>query len=69
MCLMKHNVRTLDVKGHFFQYICSKLPGLSYEKIKTDIFDGLQISLLMRNLDFISPLYSAGEVFICDGSQ
>ena len=54
---MQHYVRVLNAEGHCFKYICSKLPGHSYDKIKADVFDGPQTKILMRNTDFISSMY------------
>ena len=53
---MQHYVREPNTEGHCFQYICSKLPGHSYDKIKADVFDGPQIRILMRNTDLISSM-------------
>ena len=50
------NIRALNVEGHCFQYICSKLPGHNYGKIKADVFDGPQIRILMRDPGFISSM-------------
>ena len=53
---MQHYVRELNAEGHCFQYICSKLPGHSYDKIKADVFDGPQTRFLIRDPDFISSM-------------
>ena len=39
---MKEFVKGLNVKGDCFQFICTTFPGLSYDKIKTGVFDGTQ---------------------------
>ena len=53
---MYHYVRELNTEGHCFQYICSKLPGHSYDKIKADVFDGPLTRILMRDPDCISSM-------------
>ena len=39
---MEQFVKVLNVKGDCFQFICTTFPGLSYDKIKTGVFDGTQ---------------------------
>ena len=38
--LMKQFVKALDKQGRCFEYICSKFPNISSEKLKAGIFDG-----------------------------
>ena len=48
--LMKQFVKALDKHGSCFNYIVQKFPGLSMEKLKAGIFDGLQIRKLKPSL-------------------
>lgn len=52
LALMKQFVKALDKEGDCFKYIPSKFPAVTDEKLKADIFDGPQISVLMRGLQF-----------------
>ena len=37
---MKQFVKALETEGEWFQHIITALPGLSFEKISTGVFDG-----------------------------
>lgn len=50
--LMKQYVKALDRNGECFQYILSKFPSLSYEKVKAGVFDGPQIRTLLKDNNF-----------------
>ena len=50
--LMKQIVKALDKYGACFAYICNAFPGLSVEKKKAGIFDGLQIRILIKDYQF-----------------
>jgi hypothetical protein len=50
--LMKQFTQALNKEGTCFQYICSKFPRLSCEKLKAGIFVGPQIRKLMLNSEF-----------------
>ena len=53
---MKQFVKALNKTGSYLKYICRKFPGLSNEKLKADIYDGLQIRMLMKDSDFTSHM-------------
>ena len=53
---MKQFVEALDKEGECFKYLCTKFSGLSYEKIKAEIFDGPQIRHLLKDPEFISAM-------------
>ena len=54
--LMKQFVKTLNVKGDCFQFVCTIFPGLSHDKIKAGIFDGTQIKKLIKCKNFSSSM-------------
>ena len=49
---MKQFLKALNKTGQCFQYISSAFPGLSSEKLKAGIFDGLQIRKLIKDPKF-----------------
>ena len=51
--LMKQFVKALDKNGNCFRYICSRLPGTSYEKLTAGILDRPQIRTLIRDPAFV----------------
>ena len=50
--IMKQFVKALEKDGDCFKYICMKFPGLTIDKLKAGIFDGLQIQKLMNDANF-----------------
>ena len=50
--LMKQLVKALDKNGGCLKYLCRFFPGLSLEKLKAGIFDGLQIGKLISDPNF-----------------
>lgn len=69
--LMKQYVKALDLQGDCFHYICGKFPRLSYEKIKTGVFDGQQIRTLIRDPHFTNSErnWERGLDFIRDSNM
>ena len=57
--LMKQIVKALNKERFWFDYICRTFPALSMEKLKADIFDGLQIRKLMKDPQFQDSVNSA----------
>ena len=55
---MKQFVKTLDFHGDCFKYIGYTFPGLSEEKLKAGIFNGLQIRQLMKDSNFVASMTS-----------
>ena len=53
---MKQFVKALDKNGDCFNYIAKTFPGLSMEKLKASIFDGLQIHKLMQDQTFTAHM-------------
>ena len=51
--LMEQYVKALNTENERYQYIVSVLSALPYENIKTGVFDGPQIRLLVRHQKFI----------------
>lgn len=49
-------MKGLNKNGDWFKYICQSFLGLSAEKLKTGIFDGTQIRIIMNNKDFITHM-------------
>ena len=49
---MKQFFKALNVEGICFQFICATFPGLSYDKIKAGVFDGIQIKKLVKCKSF-----------------
>ena len=54
--LMKQFVKPLRLDGECFQHLLHTFPGLSYEKIKAEVFDGPQIRTLVRNQAFVQAI-------------
>jgi hypothetical protein len=54
--LMKQFVKVLSKDGLCIEYIVHKLPGLTMEKLKAEIFDGPQIIQLIND-----PFHSINE--------
>ena len=52
--LMKQFVKVLDKNSICFNFICKSFPGLSNEKLKTEIFDDPQIRKPIKNINFIN---------------
>ena len=50
--IMKQFVKALNRDGACFRYLCNAFPGMSMEKIKAGIFNGLQIRQLTKDLQF-----------------
>ena len=46
---MKQFVKALHLQGECFQHILHAFAGLSYEKIKAEVFEGSQIRTLVRD--------------------
>ena len=42
------------MEGDYFQFICTTLPGLHYDKIKAGVFDGVHIKKLIKCKKFSS---------------
>ena len=53
---MKQFVKALNKGGECFAYLPKKFPGLSNEKFKEGIFDGLEISQLIKNPNFVKSM-------------
>ena len=53
---MKQFVKTLDQHGACFEYLSSKFPALSKEKLKAGIFDGPQIRELIKDSHFTESM-------------
>ena len=51
--LIKQLVKALDKDVECFKYICRSFPGLSIEKLKAGVVDGLDIQKLMQDENFI----------------
>ena len=49
LCLIKPFTKALDKDGDCFTYLYQDFPGLTMEKLKAGIFDGLQIQQLTRD--------------------
>ena len=58
---MKEFVKALNAEENRYQYILLAFPGLSYEKVKTMVFDGPQIRLLIKDQNFITSYDSCRE--------
>ena len=54
--LMKQFVKALNKDGSCFLYICRSFPGLSDEKLKAGVFDGPQITTLIRDKEFVKSM-------------
>ena len=54
--LMKQFVKALLLDSECFQHILRSFPGLSYEKIKAEVFDGPQIRTLGRDQAFVQAM-------------
>ena len=54
--LMKNFVKSLDVKGPAFTYLCGKFPRLTFEKVKAGVFIGPQIRRLSKDQQFEAVL-------------
>ena len=63
--LMKQFVKALDKHGSCFNYIVRKFPGLSMEKLKAGIFDGLQIRKLIQDQTFTSYMTAVESAAWC----
>ena len=50
--LVKNFVKALDVKVPALTYLCGRFPRLTFEKVKTDVFIGLQIRQLFKDQQF-----------------
>ena len=62
---MKQFVKALSKKGKCFKYICTKFPGLTVEKLKSDISNGPQIRKLINDQEFSSSM-SQQELYAWD---
>ena len=60
--LTKQLVKALRLDGEGFQYLLHKFPGLSYEKIKAEVFDGPQIRALQRDQAFVQTMNDKEKV-------
>ena len=58
---MKEFVKALNTEENRYQYIFLAFPGLSYEKVKTGVFDGPQIRQLIKDQNFITSYDSCRE--------
>ena len=56
LVLMKQFVKALRLDGECFQHLLHTFPGLSYEKIKAGVFDGLQIRTLVLHQAFVQAI-------------
>ena len=54
--LIKQFVKGLPATGSCFNYICRAFPGFTIEKLKTGIFDGLQIRKLIKDPCFVHSM-------------
>ena len=54
--LMKQFVKALNKEDDCFKYICKSFPGLKVEKLKTGVFDGLDIRKLIKDADFVNSM-------------
>ena len=53
---MKQFVKALNKEDDCFKYICKSFPGLKAEKLKTGVFDGLDIRKLIKDADFVNSM-------------
>jgi len=51
--LLKQFIKALPIEGKCFKYHILAFPGLSIEKIKAGVFDGLQILEVIKDEHFI----------------
>lgn len=58
---MKQFVKALDKNEKCFQYICKFFPQISMEKLKAGIFDGPQIRMLIKDLEFRKSMTNVEE--------
>ena len=56
---MKNFVKAMDRESSGFAFLQEKLPRMNMEKLKSGIFDGLQMRELMKNLMFDEVLSEA----------
>ena len=56
--LMKQYVKILDKDEHCFRCLFNACPGLSKEKLKAGILDGLKIWKMIRDKDFMTSMTS-----------
>ena len=54
--MMKQFVKALHLDGDCFRLILRTFPGLSYEKIKAEVFDGPQIRTLECDQAFVQAM-------------
>ena len=54
--LMKQFFKALETEGECFQHIITVLPGLSFENIRADVFDGSQIRTLIHDDQFVAKM-------------
>ena len=59
---MKQFIKTLDVKDDCLQLIFITFPGLSYDKIKTSVFDGTQIKRFTKCKNFSSSMTEVEKI-------
>ena len=53
---MKQFDKALNVEGDCFQFICITFSGLSYDKIKARVLDGMQIKKSIKFKNFSSSM-------------
>ena len=58
---MKEFFKALNTEENRYQYIFLTFPGLSYEKVKTGVFDRPQIRQLIKDQNFITSYDSCRE--------
>ena len=54
-------VKTLNTDGECFQHIFPVLPGLSFEKIESGVFNEPQIRALVRDQEFVRKMNDKGR--------
>ena len=54
--LTEQFVKAFGFNRDCFKYICYTFPGLSEEKLKAGIFNGLEIRQLMKDLSFVASI-------------
>ena len=59
--LMKQIVKAQNKEGKFIKYLRTAFPSLSEETVKQGIFDGLQISKIMKDVHFAQTMVATGR--------
>ena len=62
--IIKQFVKALEKDGNCFKYTCMKFPGLTIEKLKTEIFEEPQIQKLINDANFCNFM-NPTELSVC----